>query len=183
MSPPWDGCVFEARVTVVEGDAAIEGLINLHFGSGEAEAARLLGDLEAAAFPLYDVVIADDAFMQEAADALETFRSRAPSAFLFARLPGETAVVVGDEPSQNGIGRVDVGGLGQAQFAGEAILQHAPETLDAAFGLRAVSGDEGDAELFQGAAELGRLAFSGKLFLHRPAVVIAHEDAAVIAIG
>ncbi len=63
-----------------------------------------------------------------------------------------------------------------------AILQHAPEALDAAFGLRAVGGDEGDAELFEGAAELGGLAFSGELFFHRPDVIVADEDAAVIAV-
>ena len=72
--------------------------------------------------------------------------------------------------------------MSQAEFAGEAILQHAPEALDAAFGLRTVGGDEGDAELFQSAAELGGLAFSGELFFDRPGVVVAHEDAAVIAV-
>ncbi len=45
-------------------------------------------------------------------------------------------------------------GFGEPQFAGEAILQHTPETLDAPFGLRAVGGNEGDAELCQGPAEL-----------------------------
>jgi hypothetical protein len=52
-------------------------LVDLHFGSGEAEAACLLGNLKAAAFPLHDVVVADDAFMNEAADAIESFQSRA----------------------------------------------------------------------------------------------------------
>ena len=59
-------------------------------------------------------------------------------------------------------------------------MQHAPKALDAAFGLGAVGGDEGDAELFQGTAELGGLAFSGELFFDGPAVVVADEDAAVI---
>ena len=45
-----------------------------------------------------------------------------------------------------------------------------------------MGGDEGDAELFEGAAELGGLAFSGELFLDRPEVVVADEDAAVIAV-
>src|ERR1700692_2769702 len=160
LSPPWDGCVLQAGVAVVERHPPIEGLVDLHFGTGETEAACLLRDLEGAAFPLHDVVVADDAFMHEAADAVETFRSRAPGGCVFARLPGETAVVVGDELAQHGVGGVDVDSFGQSQFAGEAILQHAPEALDAAFGLRAVGGDEGDAQLFQGAAELGGLAFS-----------------------
>ena len=174
--------MLQPRVAVVERDAPIESLVDLHFGSGEAEAACLLGNLEAAALPLYDVVVADDAFVHEAADAVETVGSRTASGCVFARLPGEAAVVIGDELAQHGVGGVDVGRFGQPQFASEAILQHAPETLDATFGLRAVSGDEGDAQLFQGAAELRRLAFSRELFLDGPAVVIANEDAAVIAI-
>src|SRR5229473_1817092 len=129
--------MFQAGVAIVERDAPVESLVDLHFGTGEAEAARLLGDLKATAFPLHDVVVADGAFVQEAADAVETFRSRTPGGCVFPRLPGETAAVVGDE---------------------------------------------GDAQLLQCAAELRRLAFSSELFFHRPAVVIADEDAAVIPV-
>ena len=46
----------------------------------------------------------------------------------------------------------------------------------------AAGGDESDAELFESAAELSGLTFAGELFFHRPEVVVAHEDAAVIAI-
>ena len=45
-----------------------------------------------------------------------------------------------------------------------------------------MSGDEGDAELIEGVAELGVLAFSGELFREGPRVVVAHKDAAAIAI-
>src|SRR5438128_2088816 len=90
--------------------------------------------------------------MHEAADAREIFRGRSPDGRDFARLPGK------------------------------AILQHTPEALDAAFGLRAVGGDEGDAQLFEGAAELGGLAFASELFVDGPVVVVAEEDAAVIAV-
>src|SRR5258708_25526225 len=72
----------------------------MHFGSGEAETACLLGYLEAAAFPLHDVVVADDAFVHEAADAVETFRSRAPGGCVFARLPSQAAGVVRDALSR-----------------------------------------------------------------------------------
>ena len=155
MSPPWHGCELQASLAVVERDATVEGLIDVYFGTGEAEAACLLRDLEAAAFPLHDVVVADDTFVHEAADAVESVGSFPPGGCRFACLPGETTVVVDDEFAQHGVGGIDVRGLGQAQFAGEAILQDAPEALDAAFGLRTVGGDEGDAELFEGAAELG----------------------------
>src|SRR6266478_5739733 len=154
----------------------------MHFGSGEAETACLLGYLEAAALPLHDIVVADDAFVHEAADAVEIFRSGAPCRLAIARRPGEAAVVVGDEFAQHGVGGVEVLGLGEPQFAGEAILQHTPEPLDAAFGLRAVGSHEGDAELLQGAAELRGLAFTGELFFDGPVVVVADEDAAVVAI-
>ena len=36
--------------------------------------------------------------------------------------------------------------------------------------------------MFESASELSGLTFSGELFFHRPEVVVAHEDAAVIAI-
>lgn len=120
--------------------------------------------------------------MHEATDALKIFRSRAPGGLVFARPPGEATVVVGDELAEHGVGGVDVGSFGEPQFAGEAILQHTPETLDAAFGLQTVGGDKGDAQLFQGAAELRGMAFFRELFFDRPGVVVADEDAAVIAV-
>ena len=140
-----------------------------------------MGDLEAVSFPLHDVVVADDACMPK-----QQMRSRflvwVARRFHGAGLSGETAVVVGDELVQDGVGGVQVGGLGQPEFADEAILQHAPKAFDTAFGLGGVGGDVGDAELFQGTAELGGLAFSGELFFHGPAVVVADEDAAAIAV-
>ncbi len=182
MSPPWHGGVLQAGIAVVERQSSVKGLVDLHFGAGEAEAAGLLGDLEATAFPLQDVVVADDAFMDEAADALEIFRGRSPGGLHFPRLPGEAAVVVGDEFAQHGVGGVEIMSASKAEFTAQAILQHAPEAFDAAFSLGAMSGDEGDAELFQGAAELGRLAFASELFIDGPVVVVADEDAAVIAV-
>ena len=174
--------MLQARVAVVEREAPVESLVDLDFGPGEAETMGLLGDLEATTVPLHDIVIADDAFVHETADPFEAFWDRTPGGLLFARLPGETAVVIHDELAQHGVGRVDVVCLGEPQFAGETILEHAPETLDAAFGLWAASGDEGDTELLEGAAELSRLTLSGELFFDRPVVIMAEEDAAAIAV-
>src|SRR5260370_11487281 len=92
--------MFQAGVAIVERDAPVEGLVDLHFGTGEAEAARLLGDLEATAFPLHDVVVADHALVHQAADTVEAFRSGTPRGFPFARLPSETAGVCGDAPGE-----------------------------------------------------------------------------------
>ena len=174
--------MLDTGIAVVKRKASIESLIDVDFGSRKAEAFGLLGDLKAVAIPLHDIVVADDAFVHEAADAFEILRSLAPDGCGFARQSCEAAVVVGDELAEHSIGRVDVSRFGQTEFAGETILQHAPETFDAAFGLRAVGGDEGDAELIQGAAELSGLAFSGELFLDSPVIVVAEEDATAIAI-
>ena len=172
----------QAGVAVVERNAAVESLIDVDFGSGKAEALALLGDLEALAVPLHDVVVADHALMNEAADAVEIFWRRAPCSLGFAGTARESAVVVGDEKAQDGVGGIQIAGLSQAEFAGKAVLKYAPEALDAAFGLWAAGGDEGDAELIESAAELSGLTFSGELFFDRPEVVVAHEDAAVIAV-
>jgi hypothetical protein len=182
MSPWRSQGVLQAGVSVVERNPPIESLIDVNFSSGKAEALSLPRDLEALSSPLHDVVVADHALVDEAADALQTFGRRAPCGLQFARAAGEAAVIVGEKEAQHGIGGIQIASLSQAEFAGETILEHAPESLDAAFGLRTAGSDEGDAELFQSAAELRGLAFSGELFLDRPEVVVAHEDAAVVAI-
>src|SRR5580693_2419766 len=174
--------VLQAGITVIKRNAPVESFIDVNLGSGKAEALALLRDLETLALPLHDVVVADHALMNEAADAIQIFRGGAPGGLHVAGPTGEAAVVVGDENAQHGVGGVQIAGLRQPEFAGEAILEHAPEAFDAAFGLRAAGGDKGDAELLQSAAELGGLAFSRELFFSRPELVVAHEDAAVVPV-
>jgi hypothetical protein len=156
--------------------------MDVDFGSGKAEALSLLGDLEALALPLHDDIVADHAGVDEAADTVQIFRQRAPRGLHCARTAGEAAVVVRQEQAQDGVGRVQIAGLRQTEFAGEAILEHAPEAFDAAFRLGAAGGDEADAELFESAAERGGLGFSSELFFEGPEVVLADKDAAVIAV-
>jgi hypothetical protein len=111
----------EAGVAVVEGEAAVQRLVDLCLGTGEAEAAGLLRDLEAAAVPLHDVVVADVAFMNEAANVVDIFRGRAPGCGGFTRRAGEAAVVVGDEFAQHAVGGAEILSACQAEFAAEAI--------------------------------------------------------------
>ena len=132
--------------------------------------------------PLHDVVVADRALVMKAADAIEVFGSGTPSFFRIARGSTEAAVVVGQEAAQDLVGGVEIGGTGQAEFAGETILKSAPEALDAALGLGTLGGDVGDAELVQGAAELRGFAATGELFFHRPVIVVANEDAVTIPV-
>jgi hypothetical protein len=49
--------------------------VDVHFSPSKAKATVLLRDLKAAAFPLHHVVITDDAFMDQAADAFEMLGS------------------------------------------------------------------------------------------------------------
>jgi hypothetical protein len=67
--------VLQAGLAIVEREAPIKMLVDMHFGAAEAEATSLLGDLEAAVPSLHDVVVAYYALVHEATDALEIFRS------------------------------------------------------------------------------------------------------------
>src|SRR5271168_2630969 len=99
MSPPVNlyTAVEELGVAVVDSHFSFERFIELHFGAGEAEAFGLGRDLEAAAVPLHDIVVADRAFVNEAADAVQIWGSGAPGFFGFARGAAEATVVVGKE--------------------------------------------------------------------------------------
>ena len=68
MSPWRSQGVLQASIAVVERDSPVERLIDIHFGSGKAEALALLRDLETLAVPLHDVVVADHALMNEAVE-------------------------------------------------------------------------------------------------------------------
>src|SRR5580704_4458474 len=140
MSPPWvrfSTGVEEFSISVVDRNLSFQRFHELDFGPGEAEALRLGRDLETASVPLHDVVVADAALVMKAADAVEIFRSGPPSLFCFARRASEAAVVIGQEAAQDLVGGVQIDGTGQTQFAGEPILEGAPETLDGALGLGA----------------------------------------------
>src|SRR5712692_2791422 len=143
--------MMKLAVSVVDLDASSKGFAELHLGTGEAETFWLGRDLETAAVPLHDVVIADDALVDEAADAAEICGGRAPSRFRFTGRAQEAA--------QDIVGGDQIGGADEAEFTGKAVLKSAPQALDAALGLRAVGRNVGDAELRKSATKLGRLAF------------------------
>jgi hypothetical protein len=174
--------VLQFGVAVVERDASIESLVEIDFSASEAEAAALGRNLEAAAVPLYDVVVADHARMDEAADAVQIRRSGTPGGYGGAGTAGEAAIVVGDKTEQDRVGRVQIGSLRQTELTDQAILQHTPEAFDTAFGLGRAGGDEGDAELIEGATELSGIALALELFGEGPGVVVALEDAAAITV-
>src|SRR5258708_27636687 len=94
MSPWRSQGVLQSGVAVIKRDATIESVIEEDFGSGKAEAAGLLGGLEAVALPLHDVVVSDDTFMKEGNEAIQVFRSPTPRGRSRTPRPGATAGVV-----------------------------------------------------------------------------------------
>ena len=112
-----------------------------------------------------DIVVADHAIVAEAVDAVEVLGSGTSSFIHPARGAAEAPVVVGKESAEDLVGGVHIGGAGEAQFAGESILEGALQAFDEALGLWTASRDVGDAELNECATELSWLSFSIKLFL------------------
>jgi hypothetical protein len=132
--------------------------------------------------PLHDVVIADDALVNAAADAAEMFGSHAPSLFRFSRSAAEAAVVsrAGSAAGHRWRWRDRWRPRGGVHWQGD--LEKYPTALDAALGLGAVGGNVDDAGLRKSATELGRLTFSRKSSLRRPVVIVTHEDTVLVPI-
>ncbi len=94
----------------------------------------------------------------------------------------DSATLRPPQASQHAVGGEEVASLREAELAAQAILENAPETFDAAFGLRGLRSDESDAALREGAAELGGLSLAGEFFLDRPVGIVSDEDAAAVAV-
>ena len=118
----------------------------------------------------------------EATGQIEAVWQRAKVRDRFRRENGEAALEVGQERCEHMIGVLQSAGVSQSEFTDEAVLERAPETLDAAFGLRGVGGDLLDAEFFQGASDVGRKLMTGEFFGDGPVRIVALEQAVAIAI-
>src|SRR5258707_5079049 len=118
--------VLQSGGDVIKRDLAIGSVIEEDLGSGKAEAAGLVGNLEALALPLHDVVVADDTFMNEANDAIQILRSRTPSGRSRTRRPGEAAGGVGEGGTQNGLCGIPINRASQSHGAREAGLSASP---------------------------------------------------------
>src|SRR5713101_1765632 len=172
----------QPSLPVVDCYAARETLVQVDAGAGEAEAVRLRRDLKSTSFPLHHVVVADDAFMNETADAVQILGRGAPGFLGFTRGAREAAVVIRQEAGQEQVGGLPRSHLGETELTDQPVLKAAPQAFDAPFGLGGLSGDEGDAQLLQRAAELCGLAAAAQFLFPGPVLVVAHEDAAVVAV-
>lgn len=133
------------------------------------------------------IVIGHCPFIGEAADVVESeLRREGPIGR--PRLRGrarEARIVARQEALEDGVRLGEGAGPGEAEFTDEAVLEGAPEPLDATFSLRGVGGDPGDAQRTQSAADLG--GWSGlpaELFVdsERPVVRFIGDDAVPIAV-
>jgi hypothetical protein len=131
-----------------------------------------------------DVVGADHALIAKAETAgeIEARGEGAEVALGLASRDGEALVVVGAKAGEDLVGRVEMAGVGEAEFADQTVLPGAPGALDAAFGLGREGGDLLDAEFFESATQLGGRLFSGELFGQSPVGIVALEDAVAVAV-
>ena len=131
-----------------------------------------------------DVIGADHALVAkaEATGEIEAHGERAEVGLSLASGDGEALVVIDAEAGEDLVGGVEIAGLGEAEFADQAVLAGTPGALDAAFGLGRVGGDLLDAEFLQRPAQLGGALFAGELFSHGPVGIIALKDAVAVAI-
>jgi hypothetical protein len=100
----------EFVISVIDRNLSFQRFIELHLGTSEAEALRLGRDLKTSSVPLHDVVVADQAFVMEAADVVEVFGGGTPRGFGFARRATEAPVVVRQEAAQDLVGGDQIGG-------------------------------------------------------------------------
>ena len=163
----WERLRGEAVAAIGDGDGAVQMGVDVDVQPGIAAAARAGMQLEEAAIELDGVVVLDGPVVLEAADAIEVRarRRRAPGRRGVRGRLGKARIVAGEKPVEDLLGLGERAGLGEAQFNHQAILKGAEEALDAAFGLRRVSGDPADAEFPEGPADLGLARGSAELLL------------------
>src|SRR3989304_3035455 len=149
-------------------------------------AARAGQDLEQMLAELDGFVVGHRALIGEAADVLQPVGSRqgAIGSLRIGRGLGEARIVAREEASQDRVGLVEGAGTGTAEFAAQAILEDAPEALNAALRLRGRRGNPADAQLLERAAELrGRLAQAAQLLgdgRERPRITVENTMAGAI---
>ena len=128
------------------------------------------------------VVPSDHALIAAGQDVIDVTRGGPPSGVLGAGRLSEAAIVVGDECGKERVGLFHRGDGVESQLGHQSILKDGPHPFDPAFGLRALGGNEGNAEFLEDEAKVsGRLA-AGQLLFERPVIVGADQRGEAIAI-
>ena len=143
---------------ITDTQSSVQMFIELHAAFGEAVAPGGWGDLPASGTELGTVIVTHDSFMMQREDAVELITGVGDeSGPLLGRRDGPGSVMERDPGMlQEDIGRLQRGVPGQSQLLGEPSLPGFPESFHAASGLGRVGGDRLNAQLPQGALNLGR---------------------------
>jgi hypothetical protein len=159
----------EALTAVRDREGAIEMSVDLDAEPSEAAATRPRPELEEAPVELHRVIALDGAQVLETADAVEVClgRSGPPGGCRVRRRVREVGIVAREKPVEHALGLGDGRRLSEPEFDDEAILKGAKEPLDATLGLRGVGANPADAEVLEGAADLGGLGSALELLSER----------------
>jgi hypothetical protein len=143
-----------------DAEAPVRVLADPHLGSHEAGSQAAFGQLEAESLPAQGVVVAHPPLFLNAQDvASRPVGIGDEGRSILLGLHGEAAVVVVDvDVPEEVVGAFDAADPGKPEFLGQAVLERSKRPLRTAPRLRGVGGDVLDAELTQGAADLGQLA-------------------------
>lgn len=129
--------------------------MNIDAGAGVAAARRAWLELEQCAVELERIVLADRTSVLEAADAVEIGGRGAPGRLRVSGRLREARIVAREKPIEHALGVGERAGLREPEFDDEAVLEGAEEALDPSLAFRGRGGDPANAELMQGAADLG----------------------------
>src|SRR5712691_4550193 len=172
----------EQRALIENEEPPVEELADLDATAGVRAPAAAGRDLHPAQAEVHGVVTGDGALVAAAQELIEVARRRAPGRGGGGGRPRKATSEVREELGQEGVAALERADAAEAQFAGEAILECAPEPFDASLRLRRVGPDEANAEGLQHAAEVRGVLVALELFGQRPVGIIAGEHVEAIAV-
>jgi hypothetical protein len=167
---------------VKDEEPAVEELPQFHPAPGIASFPRAWRDVDESFLEMDGVVVGDRALIATGENGVELSGRATPCGVAFPGEDGEADVVVGHEFGQVGDGSWERVNLPEPQLDDQSILQRLPEALDAPLGLRAEGGNVVDAELLEGAAQVGGFLASLELFFDGPVLVVSFEDARAVPV-
>jgi hypothetical protein len=141
----------------VDQQPPIEALARLDATARIREAARAARDLGPARAEADGVVARHGAPVAAAQHVGEVGRRPPPGRRGVRGRMGKAAIEVSQERGEEGGGGLEGGDVVEPELDDEAVLQRAPEALDAVLGLRRAGRDVADAQVVQDAAEVGRV--------------------------
>jgi len=169
---------------IVDGERAIEVEMDIDPRAGIAAAARSGPKLQRALAELKGVVVGDGAAVLEGADAREVGGRRPPRGLWVRWRLGEAGVVPWPEAVKDPLRVGAGGGLREAEFDDQAILEGAKEALDPALALGRGGGEPADAQLLERAPDLRGRDVALQLLRHAlRGLRLAMKDPMPIGVG